>query len=197
MLFGLGGIGKTQLAVDFCRRHHAMFSSVLWLDGRNESSLKQSIASYAHRIPEGQISDRSRNYILTGEGSLDGVIGEVLDWLERPGNTEWLLVFDNVDLNYQQHQGQQNQQSQQSQRGQQGQQGLNSGAYDINKYLPGDHGSVLVTTRLSQLAQLGNSRRVSKVGESQARAIFEAWYENPIGRPSATSYFPKHRTRAR
>jgi len=59
VLYGLGGIGKTQLAADFARRHQATFSSVFWLDGRSEDQLRQSLAGYASRIPEGQIPDRS------------------------------------------------------------------------------------------------------------------------------------------
>jgi hypothetical protein len=58
VLHGLGGIGKTQLAVEFARRNDCKFSSVFWLDGSSEDSLRQSIASCASRIPEGQISDR-------------------------------------------------------------------------------------------------------------------------------------------
>jgi hypothetical protein len=165
VLHGLGGIGKTQLAVDFARRHHRRFSSVFWLDGRSEDSLKRSIANCANRIPEGQISEKSRNYISSGEGNIDTVVTELMDWLERPNNTNWLLIFDNVDRDYQQHNPE-------------------PGAYDISRYLPGDHGSVLITTRLSQLAQLGDSRRLSKVDRSQARAIFQKWYGSNLGRPS-------------
>jgi hypothetical protein len=61
VLYGLGGIGKTQLAADFARRHQAAFSSVFWLDGRSEGRLMQSLASCAARIPEGQIPQRSRS----------------------------------------------------------------------------------------------------------------------------------------
>jgi hypothetical protein len=102
ILYGLGGIGKTQLAVDFARRHHQRFSSVFWLDGRLEDSLEQSIANCETRIPEGQISEKSRNYILSGEGNIDAVGMEVMDWLRKPDNTDWLLIFDNVDRDYQQ-----------------------------------------------------------------------------------------------
>jgi hypothetical protein len=165
VLYGLGGIGKTQLAVDFARRHHRRFSSVFWLDGRLEDSLKRSIANCANRIPKGQISEKSRNYILSGEGDIDTVITEVMDWLSRPDNTNWLLIFDNVDRDYQQHNPE-------------------LGAYDISRYLPSDHGSVLITTRLFRLAQLGASRRLNKVDESQACAIFQKWYGSSLGRLS-------------
>jgi adenylylsulfate kinase-like enzyme len=33
VLYGLGGIGKTQLAVEFARKHQSTFSAIFWLDG--------------------------------------------------------------------------------------------------------------------------------------------------------------------
>jgi hypothetical protein len=81
VLHGLGGIGKTQLAVDFARRHHRRFSSVFWLDGRSEDSLKRSIANCANRIPKGQISEKSQNYISSGEGNIDLVMENDYKWI--------------------------------------------------------------------------------------------------------------------
>jgi len=91
---------------------------------------------------------------------------EVMDWLRTPNNTDWLLIFDNVDLDYHQ-------------------QNSEPSAYDINRYLPSDHGSVLITTRLSRLAQLGDSTRLTKVDMIQARAIFQKWYGSSLGKLSS------------
>jgi hypothetical protein len=88
---------------------------------------------------------------------------EVMDWLGRPDNTEWLLIFDNIDRDYQQHNPE-------------------PGVYNISCYVSGDHGSVLITTCLSQLVQLGDSRRLNKVDRTQACAIFQKWYRNSLGR---------------
>lgn len=100
VLYGLGGIGKTQLAVEFTRRHHRKPSPVFWLDGSSEVSLKLSIARCASRIPAGQISDASRTYSMSSAGNIDEVVREVMGWLAQPDNTEWLVVFDNVDRDY-------------------------------------------------------------------------------------------------
>lgn len=155
VLYGLGGIGKTQLAVDFARRHHAVFSSIFWLDGRSEDQVRQSLAGYANRIPKGHIPDRSRKVVFDSADSIDMAVTDVLDWLERPDNVNWLLIFDNVDQDFGHDVAQ--------------------GAYDIRKYLPGDHGSILITTRLSQLAQLGSSKRLTKVGKELSGTIFSQW----------------------
>ena len=133
VLYGLGGIGKTQLSVEFARRHHRKFSSVFWLDGRTEDSLKQSIAACASRIPEGQIAESSRAYSATSTGDVDAVVRDVMSWLSRPDNRDWLVIFDNVDR-------------------ESGVDNADPDAYDITRYLPGaDHGSILITTRLASL----------------------------------------------
>jgi tetratricopeptide (TPR) repeat protein len=164
VLRGLGGIGKTQLAVEFARRHHHRFSSVLWLDGRSEDGLKRSIASYAGRIPKGQILETSRLCAGDSSADVDAVVKDVMTWFARPDNSAWLLIFDNVDLEYKA-------------------QGGDPDAYDVRRYLSGaDHGSVLVTTRLARLEQLGKSQQLGKVSKGQGQAIFEGWYKRKYGK---------------
>jgi hypothetical protein len=163
VLRGLGGIGKTQLAVEFARQHHRQFSAVFWLDGRSEDSLKRSIASCASKIPQGQIAETSRTYAADGSVDPDAVVRDVLGWLARPDNTAWLLIFDNVDREYSQNSS-------------------DADAYDVKRYLSGaDHGSVLITTRLARLEQLGESQELGKVDEAQAKTIFESWCKQAYG----------------
>jgi hypothetical protein len=77
VLYGLRGTGKTQLSVEFARRHYRKFSLVFWLDGRTQDSLKQSIAACSSRIPEGQIAESSRAYLATGTGDVDALVRDV------------------------------------------------------------------------------------------------------------------------
>lgn len=164
VLYGLGGIGKTQLAVEFVRRRHRSFSSVFWLDGSSEDSLKQSIARYADKIPEGQISDTSRQYSTGEGGDIDTVVVEVLGWLALPDNPNWLMVLDNVDREHDRPTP-------------------DPQAYDARQYFPDvDHGSVLITTRLAKLEQLGGSQRVNKVNRTQAEAMLRSWYKKSSGK---------------
>ena len=94
VLRGLGGIGKTQLAVEFMRRHKDGFSAIFWLDGSSEDILKQSIARQIDRLPDLKSStiDRARS-VANAEGT-NMMVKEILDWLAVPGNDSWLLVFD-------------------------------------------------------------------------------------------------------
>jgi hypothetical protein len=164
VLYGLGGMGKTQLAVEFARQHHRRFSSVFWLDGRSKDVLMRSIASHASKIPPGQISETSRTYAGDSGTDVDTVVKDVMAWLARPDNTDWLLIFDNVDRAYEQQDG-------------------DPDAYDVTRYLSGaEHGSVLVTTRLARLEQLGESWQLGKVSKKQAQTIFESWYKKKYGK---------------
>ena len=161
---GLGGIGKTQLAVEFARRHHRRFSSVLWLDGRSEDSLRRSIASCASKIPQSQIPETSTAHPADGSANVDVEVRAVMDWLAQVDNTTWLVIIDNVDRDYNPRGG-------------------DPDAYDVKRYLSGaDHGSVLITTRLAKLEQLGNSQQLGKVDKDQSRAIFESWYKRTYGK---------------
>ena len=170
VLHGLGGMGKTQLAVEFARRYHQRFSAVLWLDGRSEDSLKRSIASCAGRIPAGQIPEVSRSYATDSGADMDAVVKDVMGWLARADNSAWLLIFDNVDREYSKRGG-------------------DPEAYDVKRYFSGaDHGSVLITTRLAKLEQLGKwPQQLSKVDNKQAQAILETWYKKPHGKAILSS----------
>jgi hypothetical protein len=87
-------------------------------------------------------------YAADGSVDLDAVVRDVLGWLARSDNIAWLLIFDNVDREY-------------------GRIGGDADAYDVKRYLSGaDHGSVLITTRLVRLEQLGESQELGKVDKA-------------------------------
>ena len=162
-IYGLGGVGKTQLAANFAREQRDCFSSVLWLDGSRQSSLKQSFVAFASRIPFGQIPEASRLYAAEQGSDIDAVVRDVLGWLSIVGNSGWLMVVDNVDRD--DRQGEED-----------------AEAFDVGEYLPeADHGSVLITTRLPHLGQLGERWEVRKVDKKEARAIFKTWYGKGVG----------------
>lgn len=164
VLYGLGGIGKTQLAVEFASQHQRKFSAIFWLDGRSKDNLVQSIASCASRIPEGQIPESSRTYSTGSKVDINIVVRDVMGWLAQKNNVTWLLIFDNIDRDYSSH-------------------NPDSDTYDVTHYFPGaDHGSVLITTRLAKLEQLGDSQQLGKVDQDQARAILQTRYKRKYGK---------------
>jgi hypothetical protein len=155
VLYGLGGMGKTQLAVEFARMHKKSFSAVFWLDGSTRSRVEQSLAAIVRRLPHEQISETSRHFSRGSGADLEAAIKDVLTWLNLPTNDKWLLVFDNVDRD----------DSAELQ---------DPDAFNPETYFPStDQGSILITTRLSRLEQLGNSWRLSGMSEDQGRNLLE------------------------
>ena len=50
VLLGLGGTGKTQLAITFLKKHRDIYPAIFWLNGKNEDTLKRSFADMAKRL---------------------------------------------------------------------------------------------------------------------------------------------------
>ncbi|OAG04125.1 uncharacterized protein CC84DRAFT_1207310 [Paraphaeosphaeria sporulosa] len=128
-LVGLGGVGKSQLAIEHCYRtaEQSPETWVLWAHASNAARLEQSFREIAD-----QVKVRGRK-----DPHAD-VFKLVHDWLRDAKNGQWLLVLDNADdaavlsptggrsNTLQQH---------------------------LSRYLPSSrHGSVLVTSRTKRVA---------------------------------------------
>lgn len=154
VVYGLGGIGKTQLAVEFARKHHHRFSAVFWLDGSSETNLKQAFVTIAQRLPHDELMADGAALLNNPAVEADVAVRECQRWLSIQSNSHWLLLIDNVDRDH-------------HDRG-------DSQAYNVQTYFPhADHGSILITTRLSSLQRLGLGVKVGTVAAEQARAILE------------------------
>lgn len=128
-LHGLGGIGKTQLAIAYAIRHRANFSAIFWFNIKDNDSVKQSFVRAARRIATDCPLSGLRG--LDEEKDLDRVVRAVNRWLDQPKNTQWLIVFDNYD----------NPKLPRV---------TNPTMVNIHHFLPeAYHGSVLITTRLA------------------------------------------------
>ena len=86
-LHGLGGVGKTRLAIEYAHAHAADYSALLFLNAELPSSLESSLAALAG--PE--VLDLPEK-----EAPQDSIkIAAALKWLDdHPG---WLLILDNAD----------------------------------------------------------------------------------------------------
>jgi len=78
---GLGGSGKTQIAVEYAYRHHSNYSVILWLRGDRREMLREDCTTIASQ--------------LSFKGKSNDIIDAVKSWLKT--NTNWLLIFDNVE----------------------------------------------------------------------------------------------------
>jgi len=148
VIHGLGGIGKTQLAIEYARLHKDLYTSFFWIDGKTEESLIQSLLRIASRLPHSQMSDIDTQKARGWEESRKAA-QEILKWFTLEDNTQWLLVFDNIDQTSYEEEFDQH---------------IGTSSYDITEYFPrGDSGSIIVTTRLQRLVSLGSSVSLRKL----------------------------------
>ena len=85
-LSGLGGIGKTQIALQYAHRYHPdVYPTALWVNAADTTTLEADFAYLAEllKLPE-QNKDK-----------LDWRVKAVKKWLKE--HTNWLLVMDNAD----------------------------------------------------------------------------------------------------
>jgi hypothetical protein len=151
ILHGMGGIGKTQLAVEFARKHQTSYSSVFFIDADSKDSLLRSFLAIYRRIAAGGLSkeEESANSLT----QLEDVAKRVLNWFDSEGNDRWLLIFDNVDRAPD-----------------------DIGGFDIQAYFPSrDLGSVLVTTRLATLPINGHRRALSPMSVAQPSMLLRSY----------------------
>ena len=86
ILHGLGGVGKTQIALQYAHTHRDIYGSVFWVSGVNDATLLTGFQDIAKR--SGCIND-----IGTLEPTEIAI--RVLSWLNA--QNRWLLVIDNLD----------------------------------------------------------------------------------------------------
>jgi N-terminal domain on NACHT_NTPase and P-loop NTPases/NB-ARC domain len=88
---GMGGIGKTQLCIEYAISHQERYSSVFWLNAQDESSLRADLLSMCQiLLPDQEGSLRTR-------AEENGLIQRIRRWFSHPENRSWLLIFDNFD----------------------------------------------------------------------------------------------------
>ncbi|HEV2635383.1 MAG TPA: FxSxx-COOH system tetratricopeptide repeat protein [Actinocrinis sp.] len=93
-LHGLGGIGKTQIALEYAHRFKADYDLVWWVDAEHHDGINRSLLELAGRI--GVRGGRP----AAGTNGMDGadVVRELAEALRRGvPHSRWLLIFDNAD----------------------------------------------------------------------------------------------------
>lgn len=146
-LCGMGGMGKTQLSIHMIRRSASRYSSVYWLNAKDEDTLKAGLAVLAMEVTE-----TSASSTLTDAHKEEQLVQQARQWLSQPGNDKWLIVYDNYDNPPLP--------------------GTDSTTgYDIRAYFPSRaQGSILITTRSPRLAFAKQLRvtKLQKIGQSLA-----------------------------
>nr|MBA2679903.1 TIR domain-containing protein [Ktedonobacteraceae bacterium] len=84
-LYGLGGIGKTLLAVEYVYLHQHEYQAVLWLNAASHELLSSNILSLADQL----------GISLPGDADEQQRFAAIHQWLRH--HDRWLLVLDNLD----------------------------------------------------------------------------------------------------
>lgn len=88
-LTGLGGIGKTQIAVEYAYRAHEQghYTHTLWITAASEEAILTSFTSLADQLPAIVVKEETDQHQL---------VRAIIEWLEQCEES-WLLIFDNAD----------------------------------------------------------------------------------------------------
>ncbi|HYT28755.1 MAG TPA: TIR domain-containing protein [Ktedonobacteraceae bacterium] len=82
---GLGGIGKTQTAIEYAYRYQDHYTRIIWLNSESRETIISDVARLARETNTPNCYDQDQNMVVRG----------FLTWLETQGN--WLLILDNVE----------------------------------------------------------------------------------------------------
>ncbi|EUC57630.1 kinesin light chain [Rhizoctonia solani AG-3 Rhs1AP] len=109
VVYGLGGVGKTQLVLYAIENTRSEWDHIIYIDASSTESIEKALREFGEAKTIGETYQ------------------DVIIWLEA-GAASWLMVFDNAD----------------------------TASTNIRLYIPvrGPRGSVLITTRLPDLASL-------------------------------------------
>src|SRR4051812_1843205 len=88
-LRGLGGMGKTQIALEYCYRKRSIYQYIFWIKADSELSMQSSFEKIARLL----------NLPITNTDKLEIIVAMVFRCM-RESEKRWLLVFDNVDNEY-------------------------------------------------------------------------------------------------
>lgn len=85
VLHGLGGVGKTQIALEYAYRHAQEYIAIFWISAETPESITSSYLSIAALLglPGHRESDQ------------DQIVAAVRGWLSS--HRHWLLIWDNIE----------------------------------------------------------------------------------------------------
>ncbi|KAF2234366.1 TPR-like protein [Viridothelium virens] len=87
-LYGMGGVGKTQIALQYARQCRHKYQFILWISADTFINIGQSFRDIARRLKLGENEDELQDAA--------SAILVVKEWLVE-NNSPWLVIFDNAD----------------------------------------------------------------------------------------------------
>jgi hypothetical protein len=162
VLHGLGGVGKSSIALEYSFRHSRSYTAVFWVDATSEASLsgaasgiaKHLVAHYTRQgispqeiatfLGLGGLLD-ANGQIVAGEAEERRITEAMREWLAIERNERWLLILDNYD---------------------------DIGAVNIHNILPTcDVGHVIITSRRGDLQSVGRTLEIDEIDEKSGISL--------------------------
>ncbi|MEU1283537.1 FxSxx-COOH system tetratricopeptide repeat protein [Kitasatospora sp. NPDC005856] len=85
VVHGLGGVGKSTLALQYAQSFRAAYDLVWWIDASSPGGVEEALAGIARRLSPA----------WAGTAQQPELTAWALAWLQH--HTDWLLVYDNVE----------------------------------------------------------------------------------------------------
>ncbi|KFA70623.1 hypothetical protein S40285_09275 [Stachybotrys chlorohalonatus IBT 40285] len=175
-LVGLGGVGKSQLAIEYAYRlrEQSPETWVFWIHASNAARFEQSIRD---------IADCAKIY--GRQNPKANIFQLVHGWLQDKTKGRWMLILDNLDdakfLTSPSGRGDNRSGGSEPQAGE----AENTGSRSLLSYIPHcQHGSVLVTSRnrssASKLVEEADIVEVEPMNVKDAVTLFEKKFRRPI-----------------
>ncbi|KAK6356073.1 hypothetical protein TWF718_000447 [Orbilia javanica] len=166
-LTGTGGMGKTQIALEYAYRHHRDYTAVFWVSAASEDTIRASFIDIMQRIVKEQAritwpESPPDYHAISSKLSISGLVDEkgiispnleafdnirsaLFSWLQLLGNSRWLLIFDNVD---------------------------DLETFSIKEYLPNQgSGTIFITSRRQEFSQSAKQVDVDGLDSESAVAL--------------------------
>jgi tetratricopeptide (TPR) repeat protein len=84
-LHGLGGVGKTQIALEYAHRYALDYRAVFWIGAETEEQIVSSLLRVASVLQLSERDDKDQQRVITA----------VQQWFST--HSQWLLIWDNLE----------------------------------------------------------------------------------------------------
>ncbi|RMZ77267.1 hypothetical protein DV738_g4548, partial [Chaetothyriales sp. CBS 135597] len=90
-IWGLGGMGKTQLVLDYLRHYQSDYKATFWIEARQKSTIERDFVNIYQLLFNASLPVRESGQDRLSESAL-----RVKNWFSN-SHERWLFVFDGAD----------------------------------------------------------------------------------------------------
>lgn len=84
LLVGMGGVGKTRIALEYAYKHAIDYEAIAWIDAQNALSIHKSCIEFLERVESAAVTDNT-----------EAIRERFVSFFNQ--SSDWLIIYDNVD----------------------------------------------------------------------------------------------------